>query len=131
MGLAELLGIRRLTNERRKELALEGKFYTKEGTKYNRRYRKKLAEKNYYIDANGYKRFIDSDVLVHRWVAEKYILKRKLLPGEDVHHKNRNKLDNRIENLQVKHHDDHMLHHALHGEHTLSYVFNKLFAREK
>jgi len=91
----------------------------------------KLAQRGQYIDGNGYARYSNSNKLVHRHVAEKYILGRKLLPGEDVHHKNRNKLDNRSNNLQVKHHDDHMLHHALHGEHTLSYIFNKLFTGRK
>jgi hypothetical protein len=53
-----------------------------------------------YLDKNGYKRFRDSNKLVHRHVAE-MILGRKLRPGETVHHKNRNKLDNRRSNLWV------------------------------
>jgi len=53
-----------------------------------------------YIDQNGYRRFIDTDKLVHRYVVEKEI-GRKLYPGEVVHHKNRNKLDNSPNNLQV------------------------------
>lgn len=64
-----------------------------------------------YIDENGYKRFSDSNKLVHRHVAE-MMLGRKLLPGEVVHHKNRNKLDNRRLNLwvfksQYRHHQIH------------------------
>jgi len=104
---------KKLTNERRRELAKEGKFYTADGTKYKRRYREQLSEKNYYVDKYGYKRFQDSNILVHRWVAEKYILNRKLLPGEEVHHKNRNKLDNRIKNLQVTTHGAHMTKHLV------------------
>jgi hypothetical protein len=98
---------------------------------YKLRTKIKFAHKGQFIDGNGYSRYTDSNILVHRYVVEKYILGRKLLPGEDVHHKNRNKLDNRIENLQVINHDNHMLNHALHGEHTLSYVFNKLFTGKK
>jgi hypothetical protein len=112
---------RTLTNERRRELAKEGKFYTADGTKYKKRYREQLSENNYYIDKYGYKRFQDSDILVHRWVAEKYILKRKLLPGEEVHHKNRNKLDNRINNLQV----------VTHGQHKTKHFVSKLLTGKK
>jgi hypothetical protein len=121
MGLLQLIIKSRLTNEKRKELAREGKFYTADGTRYRRSYRKKLAEKNYYVDSNGYKRFMDSDVLVHRWVAEKYILGRKLLPDEEVHHKNRNKLDNRVKNLQV----------TTHGRHVATHVVSKLLTGRK
>lgn len=53
-----------------------------------------------YIDENGYRRFLDSKMLVHRWAAEKK-LGRKLNEDEVVHHKNRNKLDNRPDNLEV------------------------------
>jgi len=55
---------------------------------------------NTYIDKNGYKRYRDSDILVHRYVAKRK-LGRKLRPGEVVHHKNSNKKDNRRKNLQV------------------------------
>ena len=67
---------------------------------------------DYYIDENGYYRYCDSDRLVHRYVAERYVVGRKLRPGEVVHHKNGNKLDNRSSNLEVmteEEHDDHHL----------------------
>ncbi len=57
-------------------------------------YKKKLN----YIDKDGYKRYCDSNKLVHQHVAER-MLARKLRSGEVVHHKNRNKLDNRRSNL--------------------------------
>ena len=53
-----------------------------------------------YIDQKGYRRFINSDKPVHRYLAEKK-LGRKLHPGEVVHHINRNKLDNSPDNLEV------------------------------
>jgi len=56
--------------------------------------------KKTYIDQNGYRRFSSSNKLVHRYVVEK-ALGRKLNPEEVVHHKNRNKLDNSVSNLQV------------------------------
>lgn len=53
-----------------------------------------------YIDQKGYRRFIDSGIPVHRYLAEKK-LGRKLYPGEVVHHINRNKLDNSPDNLEI------------------------------
>ena len=53
-----------------------------------------------YINDNGYFCFKDSNKPVHQWVAEKK-LGRKLRSGEVVHHRNRNKLDNSPENLQI------------------------------
>jgi hypothetical protein len=53
-----------------------------------------------FKDRTGYKRFADSGIPVHRYVAEKK-LGRKLKKGEVVHHKNRVKTDNRRKNLWV------------------------------
>ena len=77
--------------------------------RYKRRTKRKFADKGQYIDKNGYARFIDSDILVHRYVAEKHVVGRKLLPNEEIHNKNRNKLDNRAKNLQVTTHGRHMV----------------------
>lgn len=52
---------------------------------------------------NGY-------VLEHRAKAEQKI-GRTLKKHEDVHHKNGNKKDNRMSNLEVLHHKDHAGHH--------------------
>lgn len=60
-----------------------------------------------YIDENGYRRFSDSDKLVHRWASEKK-LGRKLKSGEVVHHKDRNKQNNSLSNLWVfRNQDEH------------------------
>lgn len=52
---------------------------------------------------NGY-------VLEHRAKAE-HKIGRTLKKHEDVHHKNGNKKDNRLSNLEVLHHKDHAGHH--------------------
>jgi hypothetical protein len=56
--------------------------------------------KSTYIDENGYRRFKDDDIPVHRQVAKKK-LGRPLRPGEVVHHRNRKKTDNRPSNLWI------------------------------
>lgn len=52
-----------------------------------------------YCDSDGY-------VREHRLVMEKYF-KKFLLPQEVVHHKNNNKEDNRIENLELFKKEEH------------------------
>lgn len=68
--------------------------------------------KNIKINKYGYPVFIDSNILVHRWVMEKK-LKRKLKPEEVVHHKDGNKRNFKLENLmlfenQRKHENHHL-----------------------
>lgn len=68
-----------------------------------------------YIDKNGYIRILspnhpfamsDGYVREHRLIMEQK-LGRYLMPLEDVHHINRNKQDNRIENLELIPHYKH------------------------
>lgn len=69
-----------------------------------------------YIDNNGYKRFSGSGKLLSRWIAGKK-LGRKLYDEEVVHHKNRNKLDNRFSNLRVfRDQDEHESYHEKAGD---------------
>lgn len=77
----------------------------------NKKYSKNNNQGKTYIDDNGYRRFKDSNKLVHRYVMEKK-LGRKLKQGEIVHHINRNKLDNSPENLEVfACQEEHERHH--------------------
>lgn len=78
-----------------------------------------MTQDDYYIDDDGYYRFRSSGTLVHRWIAEKYVVERELIPGEVVHHKNGNKLDNRSENLEVMTWEEHEEHHQKYRDRKL------------
>ena len=59
------------------------------------------------IGTNGYPVFKDSGKFVHRWVAEKYTLGRKLASNEEVHHVNGDKLNFDPSNLVILSSEDH------------------------
>ena len=55
---------------------------------------------DYFNGKKGYRRFSDSGIPVHRWVAEDKI-GRSLRQGEIVHHMDRDKRNNSPNNLWV------------------------------
>lgn len=75
-----------------------------------------------YIDKRGYFRFIINDMLVSRWIASLKI-GRPLRSWEVVHHKNRNKLDNRPQNLWVCPQYIHEMFHKLDGDLYKNYFY--------
>jgi len=74
-----------------------------------------------YLDRAGYLRFNDTDRLVHRWVAYHQIYEGGffLLPFSNyqIHHLDKNKLNNDASNLQLvtrrKHRKTHNIKHPL------------------
>lgn len=60
------------------------------------------------------------EIRLHRYLMEKK-LNRKLARNEHVHHKNGNKLDNRIENLILL---NASIHHSLHGKKRSGFYVN-------
>lgn len=52
-------------------------------------------------------------VYEHDLVAEQMILGRRLLPDEEVHHRNHTRHDNRVDNLEVKSRSQHAREHML------------------
>lgn len=85
----------------------------------------------YYIDENGYKRFSDSNRLVHRYIMEK-VLGRKLYEWEVVHHVNGVKTHNYPSNLHVCSPEEHDIIHnnnlIKYGSwHKPSFNYNKYF----
>ena len=60
-----------------------------------------LYDKGKYVGINKAWNSENNRMYLHRWVAENYIVHRKLLDNEVVHHKDGNKHNNLPENLEV------------------------------
>ena len=86
-----------------------------------KKWKTKKGKRKTYKDKYGYLRYKDSRKSVHRSIVEKKY-GRKLGRDLVVHHKNRNKLDNRISNLEVMTHEEHDAQHRhdakKHGKHS-------------
>lgn len=69
------------------------------------------------LDAYGYVQIWTENGYIreHRMIMEK-LIGRPLLPHEDVHHKNEIRHDNRLENLELKTHADHLREHVAERE---------------
>lgn len=69
-----------------------------------------------WLNKDGYRkiRVGGRNVFEHRWVMEQHI-GRPLLPSEEVHHRNSDRADNRIENLQLLTNSEHKQLHQEEG----------------
>jgi len=74
--------------------------------------RKEVRDSRTYTTKEGYRKFRDSNISVHRWVMEKK-LGRRLQKGEVVHHINENRLDNSPENLELLTGKEHFKKHVV------------------
>ena len=78
-----------------------------------------MTEAKYYLDRQGYLCFKNSDKPLHRYIAKKEIWEknRKKYPLEfweyQVHHKDKDKLNNTPENLELLSRLEHEIRHGL------------------
>ena len=83
----------------------------------------------FYYDDEGYPRFTDTNKLVHRWAAHKYIFKKNKdkfsKPFRDlvVHHKDRSKLHFHSDNLVIMTKSEHESEHGINEVNVLNLTF--------
>lgn len=80
------------------------------------------------LDSKGYiTRYISGrgSILEHRYIMEMH-LGRRLNDSEVVHHINHNKLDNRIENLQLMTKREHTAHHNIGNKFSSKYIGDRI-----
>lgn len=90
----------------------ERKFCSRECSNKGRR-TTRVADEDFKARYRQKKLPDGSRIMEHRWVMEQH-LGRKLRSDEQVHHKNHDRLDNRIENLEVVTAAEHGLRHTFH-----------------
>ena len=84
-----------------------------------------MRRTNLHMNKSGYLCFNNTNKPLHRWIAEKK-LRRPLKNVEVVHHKDRNKLNNSPQNLQVfRSQQDHFKAHLIDaGKYGSKYSFS-------
>ncbi len=76
-----------------------------------------------WIEGKIYRDGVCRQVKQHRWIMEQH-LRRQLSPKEIIHHINGNRLDNRIENLEIKTNGQHTTYHQRQRTHKKGYRLN-------
>jgi len=69
--------------------------------------------KTYLDKKTGYYRFKNTDKFVHRWVWQKENPSTKIKKGYEIHHKDGDKLNNHISNLEMLSRSDHIHKHRI------------------
>lgn len=118
-----------------KEMILTSKNKNKRfcNNKCSSNFKSSISKRKIWIGKNGYKAFWDKDkgiVKEHVYIMEQFI-GRKLNKNEVVHHKDFNKLNNDISNLQLLTRGEHSRLHRLHERNISGNTQNLKYAIRK